>query len=122
MQYEELAPIERSDAAAELASNDWERVSVALLRLSLHDPDPEWLEDTVLPYTRHEHYWVRGVAAMCLGHVARIHGRLNLKKCLPAIRELLDNDETKGKAEDALEDIEMFIGGTDEEKDRATQE
>lgn len=119
MQYEELAPIERSDAAAELASNDWERVSVALLRLSLYDPDPVWLEDTVLPYTRHGHSWVRGVAATCLGHVARIHGRLNLEKCLPAIRELLDNDETKGNAEDALDDIEMFIGGADENKDGA---
>lgn len=84
---------------------------MALLRLSLHDSDPKWLEVTVLPYLRHEHHWVRGVAAMCLGHVARLHGDLNLEVVVPAISDLLNDPvrETRGKAEDALEDIEMYV-------------
>lgn len=84
---------------------------MALLRLSLHDTDPKWLEATLLPYLRHEHHGVRGVAAMCLGHVARLHGTLELDKVIPAIRVLLKDDvrETRGKAEAALADIEVFM-------------
>ena len=111
MEYEEPTLIERKDAEVELASGNWEKISMALLRLSLHDSDPKWLEATLLPYLRHDHYWVRGVAAMCLGHVARLHGTLDLDTVIPAIRELLDDEarETRGKALDALDDIEIFM-------------
>lgn len=111
MEYEEPTPIGRDHAARELASNDWERISMALLRLSLHDPDPSWLQQTVLPFLRHEHHWVRGTAAMCLGHIARIHGRVDTHIVVPAIRELLEDPATRGKAEDALDDIAMFARG-----------
>jgi len=50
---------------------------------------------------------------MCLGHVARIHGQLDVQKCVPAIRELLDDARTRGKAEDALEDIETYVSRVD---------
>ena len=95
MEYEEPTPIERTEAEVELASGDSDRISVALLR----------------PYLQHEQAWVRGVAAMCLGYVARLHGTLDLDVVIPAIRELLDDEtrETRGKAEDALDDIEIFM-------------
>ncbi|MCA9624038.1 MAG: hypothetical protein KC731_33675 [Myxococcales bacterium] len=111
MEYEEPTPIERTEAEVELASGDSDRISVALLRLTLHDDDPKWLEATLLPYLQHEQAWVRGVAAMCLGYVARLHGTLDLDVVIPAIRELLDDEtrETRGKAEDALDDIEIFM-------------
>lgn len=109
MTYEELAPIPRSQAAAELASEDWERISLALLRLALHDPDPEWLQSLLLGHLRHQHEWVRGVAALGLGHVARIHGWLKKDEVVPALQELLGNPSTRGKAEDALEDIAMYV-------------
>jgi hypothetical protein len=109
MKYEAPEPIERDQAAVELASDDVERMSLALLRLALHDPDPSWLQQILLPYLGHHHRWVRGVAAMCLGHVARIHGILDEETVVPAIRELLDDPTTKGQAQDALDDIEMFL-------------
>ena len=52
MQYEEIAPIDRGASAIELSSGDWERISLALLRLALHDPDPVWLEDLLLRFIR----------------------------------------------------------------------
>lgn len=111
MHYEELQPISRLDAATELGSSDWERISVALVRLALNDPDPEWLQETLLRYIDHQHYWVRGVAAMCLGHVARLHRQLDLDRCLPAIRRLQKdpNSDTRSHANDALDDIERYI-------------
>ena len=50
---------------------------------------------------------------MCLGHVARIHGHLDLDRCLPAIRGLLADEATRGKAEDALADIRAFVRPTE---------
>ena len=50
MRYEEMHPISRDDAAKELASNESERISVALVRLALNDPDPKWLQETFLQY------------------------------------------------------------------------
>lgn len=110
MQYEELAEISREEAEQELRTDDWEKISVALLRLALHDQDPVWLEAKLLPYLRHEHHWVRGIAATSLGHVARLHGVLNRSVVIPAIRRLLNDDskDTRGNAEDALDDIEML--------------
>jgi hypothetical protein len=111
MEYEELQPINRDDAETELASSDWQRISVALTRLALHDSDAQWLQHVLLRHLRHEHSWVRGVAAMGLGHVARLHRQLDLDKCLPALKILLvDPDKTvRGKAEDALDDIRMYV-------------
>ncbi len=111
MKYEVLSPITREKALLELASENWERVSQALLRLALHDSDPRWLEEQILAYLQHDHAWVRGTAALALGHVARLHGALDVKRVVPALGELLvdSNRDTRAKAQDALDDIEMFI-------------
>lgn len=109
MHYEELDPISRDEALAELHAGGWERISVALTRLALHDPDPAWLQAILLPYTSYSHPWVRGVAAMNLAHVARLHGQLDLEICIPAIRSLLEDETTREKAQDALDDIELYV-------------
>ncbi len=116
MKCEELVRIEREHAASELASNDFERISSSLLRLSLHDPDPLWLQQLLLQYLRHDHHWVRRVAALGLAHVARIHRQLDMNVVVPAIRELLVCPETMGDAEQVLDEIHVFMRDETENK------
>ena len=109
MDYEELNPIERAEALLDIDSGDRDRVCTALTRLALHDPDPEWLEGLLMANLGNPDPWVRGVAALCLGHVARIHGRLDLDTVIPSLERLLEDPETEGYASNAMSDIRMFV-------------
>jgi len=108
MRYREPEPITVADAEPLLASDDPDVVCDALVRV-VHSPvDPAWIEARLLDATRHAEPAVRGTAATCLGHLARIHGRVTTKKVLPALRRLLKDPATAGVVEDALEDIQIF--------------
>jgi hypothetical protein len=108
MKYEEPAKIDRADAETAFATGDSERISDALVRFAYHDPEWRWVQDTCLQFLDHPDTSVRGVAATCLGHVARIHGRIDGLRVVPALRRLLPIDEVGGPAEDALDDIAIF--------------
>jgi hypothetical protein len=110
MQYRDLQPIERVDAEAALASRDPEVVCDALLRLALHDPEWEWVEEKSIEMARSELPAVRGCAATALGHLARIHRRNHYASVVAALRRLLQDPETAPRAEDALDDVRMFAG------------
>jgi hypothetical protein len=112
MKYEEMPPIERDEAIAELESQDTARVSCALVRLALNDPDRAWLEDVLAAHLQSNDTWVRGVAATCAGHVARLHGALDTARMVPLIERLFADPTTMGQAEDALDDIEIYVGRT----------
>jgi hypothetical protein len=57
----------------------------------------------------HQDPWVRGAAAIAAGHVARIHRMLTRDPIIPLIETLRSDARTKGKAQDALDDIHMFV-------------
>jgi hypothetical protein len=53
---------------------------------------------------------VARVATLCLGHLARIHGELDLHCVLPHLhRQKRDRPALAGTVDDVLEDISMFI-------------
>ena len=110
MKYEELEPLPRSELHAELRSGDTNRISSALTSAALHDPDRAFVESLVVEFVRHDDPWVRGVAATAAGHVARIHRQLS-SEVVTLIENLLTDERTSGKAQDALDDIAMFAGG-----------
>ncbi|WP_146658878.1 hypothetical protein [Enhygromyxa salina] len=96
--------------SGELATGERARVAETLTRLALHDPDPKWLEDLLLHWLQSsEDVWLRGVAATGLGHVARIHRRLNCQRVIGPLLALRSDPEVGGKVEDALEDIGQFV-------------
>ena len=89
MRYREPEPLTVADAEPLLASGDPDVVRDALVRV-VHSPlDPEWIEAQLLEATRADSSDVRATAATCLGHLARIHGRVSTKKVLPALRRRL---------------------------------
>jgi len=94
----------------ELASEDPERVSRALVRIALNESERSWVEDVLATHLVSTDPWIRGIAATCAGHVARIHRELDVERVVPLIERLGSESTTVGRMEDALEDIEKFVG------------
>jgi hypothetical protein len=109
MIYEEMPPIPREEALAELESQDSERVTRALVRLVLNDPDRVWLEGVVATHLESNDPSVRAVAATCAGHIARLHRALDLPRIVPLLEALASDSRTAGYMEDALSDIDIFV-------------
>lgn len=113
MRYEKPEPIGRKEALDAIASGNPELVCDAIIRLALNDPDGHWAEEVSLALIGSEDPNVRAVAATALGHVARIHGEITVRLVVPALKRLLRDPRTAGRAEDALSDIAIFVPGAD---------
>jgi hypothetical protein len=112
MRYESPAPIGRAEALEAINSGEPRRACEAIIRLALNDPDGRWVEGVALRLAESADPSVRATAATALGHVARIHRKIDSGRVLPALRRLMDDPRTAGRAEDALSDIAMFASGS----------
>jgi HEAT repeat len=109
--FENPEPISRADAEAKLRSPDAKMRVETLLAIAYHDPDWRWVQDRCLDMLDDPHVDVRAMAALCLGHVVRIHPQLDLDRVLPALTAVLSADVVGSRARDALVEIEVFITG-----------
>ncbi|SBT43463.1 hypothetical protein [Micromonospora auratinigra] len=96
-----LAALDRDDVAGALDAmvgtalypgGDWQQPQELHLRLLRHE-DPE----------------VSALAATCLGHLARVHRRLDEARVVAALRAARSIPHLSGTAEDALDDIALFL-------------
>lgn len=112
MKYEQIEPIDRNQAETLLAGNGREAICRTLVSVATFESDRHWAQNQCLKFARHDDPFVRGVAATCLGHLARIHGVIDEDEVVPVVVELLrDKDPgTRGKAQDALSDFSTFLG------------
>lgn len=108
--YDEVKPMTRDEALAAFASEKPDMVCDALIRLTYHDGDWQWVQDQCISWARHPNVDIRGLAVTCLGHLARIHTRLDLQKILPLLEELLRDPSVASRTEDALDDIKTYLG------------
>ncbi|MBO0853179.1 MAG: hypothetical protein J2P18_05355 [Nocardia sp.] len=108
--YQRLDPIERDAALIMISSGISDSVCEAILRIALHDPDPDWATDQALALLTSPAPEIRGVSATALGHIARLHRHTDKTRVVPALQKLLSDPENTGRAEDALDDIAMFAG------------
>ncbi len=109
MKYHDPQPISRTEAEAALKSGDADTICDTLVRLAYHDPDWQWVQNRCLNFIKHPNADVRGLAATCLGHLARIHGELDLAIVKPTLLALKNDPEVSGYAESALDDIQMYL-------------
>ena len=105
--YNEPHPITREEAEAAFVSNDSEEIAFALVNVAFHDPDWRWVQENCLTFVRSDIAALRQIAITCLGHVARIHRKLDLERVLPVLQEFSHDPEVQ--VEDALDDIRMFM-------------
>jgi hypothetical protein len=73
--------------------------------------DGDWRgsQDLYLALLDHNDHQVQALAATCLGHLARVYGRLDEGRVVAALREGRVRPHVKGTATHALEDIELFL-------------
>jgi hypothetical protein len=109
LEYYKSEDIDRDEFLAAIERNESLPLREAMISAAFHIDDWEWLQGRYVELLGHDDPWVRKVAATCLAHVARIHRRLDVAVVRPLIESLLENPETRGHAEDALEDIEDAI-------------
>jgi hypothetical protein len=109
MQYEEIVPISRDDAAAAFQnSDDTYTVCHSLLCVALHEEDWRWALPHVLRFMMHPNPEVRGVAVTCVGYLARIHRTIDVSQVLPLLDILREDPYCARRVRDALEDIRQF--------------
>ena len=109
MEYREPKQIDRTQAEAVFASGDSLAICDALVSIAFNDPDWRWVQNWCIRFSKHQDLYIRGLAATCFGHLARIHGCLDLDLVLPILADLLNDPEVAGEAKDALGDIRMFM-------------
>lgn len=107
--YEAMPPISRVAAMRALKSKNKSGIIRALIRLALNDPEWRWVQERCVAFLGHKDAWVRGAAATSLGHLARIHRRLDIKLVKSQLERLADDPKMGDKARDALDDIGSYI-------------
>lgn len=105
--YEEPPPGDPIRLERSLANKDWSTALDELLGLALHHDDWRWVQDACLALLDHEDVDLRRAAVMSLGHIARIHGVIGEKAVGELEKRRLDA-ALEGRAQDALDDIDMF--------------
>jgi hypothetical protein len=112
MKYETIEPISKDRAERLLAKDHCETICRTLVRVAMFEADRPWAQNQCLRFATHKDSFVRGVAATCLGHLARIHGKIDEDEVIPVVRQLLQDKDplTRAKAEDAISDFSIFLG------------
>jgi len=109
MRYHAVLPISRGEAESAFATDDADRIIDALLSVTYYDPDWRWVQGWCLRLAKSPSVWVRRTAVTCLGHLARIHGILDMHIVQPVLDGLAKDPEVSGAVEDAWDDIEQFL-------------
>lgn len=101
-----------ADVEAVIAFNDPVYLVEVAISVSLGSPSRVWAEQICLRLSRHEDTAVRGNAIQGFGHIARIFRSLNRSMIEPVILAALNdpNEWVRGKAGDAADDVEWFLG------------
>lgn len=72
--------------------------------------DPLWLQDFCMQCSKSEDSDIAGLAITGIGHIARLHGNLDLEIVAPFLEDIKSKNTTlSGRAEDALDDIKIFM-------------
>ncbi len=107
-QFHDVHAISRSEAEKALSSGRPEKICQALVAISFHETDWKWAQEICLNFLGNENPEISGLAATCLGHIARVHKTLDKERVIAALRKQLENPDIAGRVEDALEDIGSF--------------
>lgn len=103
------ATVSHEEAEKALILGCPKEICETLVSLALNDADWKWVQQKCIDYSSHIDPEVRGVAVTCLGHVARIHHELDVKVVVPVIQGLMQDPEVAGRAEDAWDDLLMYL-------------
>ncbi|PYP83434.1 MAG: hypothetical protein DMF61_23370 [Blastocatellia bacterium AA13] len=108
MKYEAPKPISK-ESVLDLLDGADDIAPEALIRAALTIGDRQWVESSLIKALSDPRQEVRRAALLGFGHLARLYGQLNLKIVVPLLKQYVGDDVLGGTAEDALEDIAIFV-------------
>jgi hypothetical protein len=107
--YEEPPDATFADVRAAVAADEEPlRVSQLLVGLTFHEPDWRGVQELCLEILASGNPGYAYAAVLCLGHVARIHGRIDRERVIPAITAHQDDAKLRGRVQLTLEDIDWY--------------
>ena len=109
MQHREVQERDRHEIELLLRSPEKLDRLDALLSATYYDSDWRWVQNRCLDFLSHAEYEERGLAATCLGHLARIHKRLDTELVLSRLAPLRNDPLIGSSVQDALDDIRLFL-------------
>jgi len=111
MRYEEVGPLDRDTVTIRLRSDKEIDVCSALVAAALHDPDWRWVQSQCVAQAGHPSSRVRGVVAICFGHLARIHRQIDRERVEAVLGRLAIDavPEVRGCVPDARSDFAIFL-------------
>jgi hypothetical protein len=107
--YHEIMERSREEIEVLFRTGYTSNIEDGLLSAAYYDPDWRWVQSQCLAFSRHSDHDVRSVAAVCLGHLARIHRQLDVELVLPRLAEMKSDPQVAARVEDAMEDIKFFL-------------
>lgn len=110
LRYEEPEPSRPQDVIAALDRGDPFGASKALIGAAMHHEEWRDVQELCLRLLEGEDRNVAATAATALGHLARIHGELDVDIVRPILQRYLGDEIVGPRAEDALDDIRHYIG------------
>ncbi|HFK4763449.1 TPA: hypothetical protein ACG0MZ_005072 [Citrobacter farmeri] len=93
-----------------LNSGESEKIADTLLYIAYNIKDIKWAEEKLMRMANSPDDDISGLALTCLGHLARINGLISKDIVIPFLKEKISssNEIISSRAEDALDDINMF--------------
>jgi len=110
MRYALPTNASREEALAKLRSGSADEIREGLVAIALGDDDWEWAQAQCMPFLKHAQWSIRAVAATCMGHIARVHGRLDVERARAELNALREDPLTADYATDAIDDIVRYLG------------
>lgn len=109
MKFNNPEPKTREELESNFASNNAELIIESLVSLSMYEKDWQWAQEVCLHFLKSDNPNISGLAAISLGHIARIHHNLDKVKVISALEDKLNNPLIAGRVQDALDDIEIYL-------------
>lgn len=106
--YEEVSQLDPSTTYKDLLDDDPERIGQAILSISLHD-DWNFAQDVCFKFAYHDELWVRRNSITGLGHIARIHGTIDLGSILTLFGDLTQAGLPACEFHDMFRDILVYV-------------
>jgi hypothetical protein len=110
MIYRDPQPITPNELELIIAAGSPVQICAALVDGVHSIADYEWLEVQCLKLLSSDNTDVQGVAITCIGHLARLHGKLNLHAVSTVLAKTFEEKpELRGRIDDAIDDIRVFM-------------
>lgn len=107
--YDEPSDISKVEFSEIVANGTAESKCEAAVRAVHSIADYDWLVAEFKSLLKDPNIEVRGVAATCIGHLARLHDEANKEQLIEILNSVSEDADIQGRVEDAMDDIGIFL-------------